>query len=280
MQQNVLLTGASSGIGNAILELLAKNNFKIFATVRKIEDKEKIEKLNDNIKCYIADLTNEKDIERIENEIKADAKHIDIIINNAGVAYTNILEAANLDVIREQFEINTFAPLRIIKAFLPLMDAGKIINISSISSNIVYPFISPYCASKRSLDIFFQALNIEINNPKIKIVSIKPATIKTPIWDKSHKIAQNNFENLPSNIQNKYKDVLRKLLKSSKLSAQNGIDVSKVAKLVLKIIQMKNPKMSYCVGITSHISVWFSRLPIELQTKISQAVLKMKLKVK
>ena len=112
-----------------------------------------------------------------------------------------------------------------------------------------------------------------MDNPKIKIVSIKPATIKTPIWEKSHKAARERFEKLPLDIQEKYKPVLEKLLARSAKSADNGLDVSQVTSLVLKILKKKNPKSSYCVGITSHMSAVFNKLPVELQIKIAKMAL-------
>lgn len=270
MQKNILLTGASSGIGKAIAELLAQNEYKVFATVRKEDDKISIEKLHSNIHCFLVDVTSESDLQCLKSDIIAEADELFAIINNAGVAYTGIMECANIDELKEQFDINTFAPLRIVKEFLPMMNEGKIINMSSISSSVVYPFISPYCASKRSLDIFFQALDIEIDNPKIKIVSIKPATIKTPIWEKSHKAARERFEKLPLNIQEKYKPILEKLLARSEKSAENGLEVSKVTSLVLKILNTDNPKKSYPVGTTSHIAAIFGKLPVEWQVKIAK----------
>ncbi len=274
MTKKILLTGASSGIGKSIAELLSANGFEVFATVRKEADKIALETINKNIKCFFADVTSEDDLKKIKEELLVQGIELSAIINNAGLAFTGIMEYANIDELREQFEVNTFAPLRVVKEFLPLMREGKIINISSVSSNMVYPFISPYCASKRAMDIFFQALDIELNNPKIKIVSVKPASIKTPIWEKSNKAALERFEKLPPNIKKKYETILNKLLKNSEKNTTQAIDVRVISNLVLKILKSKNPKTSYCVGLGSHIGAFINKLPIGFQCNITKLALK------
>lgn len=272
MTQKILLTGASSGIGENIALTLANNDYEVLATVRKKEDKERLENLNSNIKVYFADLTKEDDIKNLRKEIEKEHSQIDGIINNAGLAYTAILECAQIDELKSQFEINTFAPLVVIREFLPIMPKGKIINMSSVSSNVVYPFISPYCASKKSLDIFFQALELELDNPDIKIISIKPAVVKTPIWEKSYKSAFERFEKLPANIIEKYKSRLEKLLKKAENCIKFGLEAQDISNLVLKILNSKNPKHSYCIGFSSHFGAIINKLPISWQIKISKAL--------
>ena len=146
MAKTVLLTGASSGIGRATADLLSQNDFKIIATVRKEEDKTSLESLNKNIKCIFLDVTNSDEIKQALTLVKQETDELYAIINNAGQAYTGIVEYANIEEIKQQFAINTLAPLEITKTFLPMIKQGKIINISSVSSNVVYQFISPYCA--------------------------------------------------------------------------------------------------------------------------------------
>ncbi len=275
MAEKILLTGASSGIGKSIAQLLAENGFEVLATVRKEEDKTALEALNPSIKTFFADVTSENDLKKIKEEFLVQGIELYGIINNAGLAFTGIMECANIDELKAQFEINTFAPLRIVKEFLPLMKEGKIINISSVSSNVVYPFISPYCASKRAMDIFFQALDIELGNPKIKIISIKPASVKTPIWEKSNTAALERFEKLPENIQAKYRPTLEKLLKNSAKNTTCAIEVEVISKLVLKILNSKSPKSSYCVGLGSHIGAIMHKLPIKLQSGLAKFALKL-----
>lgn len=116
------------------------------------------------------------------NFIKSKTDKVDILINVAGNVVAGPVETLDTDRLRDQFEVNTFSHIEFMQALLPILDNGRIINISSMSSFGHFPFISPYCASKRALDIFFNAFAIE-NNRNIKVVSIKPGVIATPIWE-------------------------------------------------------------------------------------------------
>lgn len=117
------------------------------------------------------------------------------MINVAGNVVAGPVETLDTDRLRDQFEVNTFSHIEFMQALLPILDNGRIINISSMSSFGHFPFISPYCASKRALDIFFNAFAIE-NHRNIKVVSIKPGVIATPIWEKSVKSNLDGIQNI------------------------------------------------------------------------------------
>lgn len=261
----ILLTGASSGIGEAICKKLYDNGYELIVTVRKNEDKERLEKQFDNIQVEFLDVTNHEEIDNLYNKLKTENVELSAIINNAGIALTGIMESPNFDDLRHQIEVNSLSPLKIATTFLPLIKQGKIINISSESSSLVCPFITPYSASKRLLDSYFQGLNIELNNDKIKIVSIKPAIIKTPIWDKSIKRAEEAFYKLPENIINKYQIRLMKLLKDLEKKIPNGLEPEKVADKVLNVMKNPNPKFSYDVGFGAIVSTIVGKLSEDLQ---------------
>ncbi len=265
MTKTILLTGASSGIGRATADLLSQNGFKIIATVRKEEDKTSLESINKNIKCLLLDVTNSEDIKHALSLVKEETEELYAIINNAGQAYTGIVEYANIEEIKQQFAINTLAPLEITKTFLPMIKHGKIINISSVSSNVVYQFISPYCASKKALDIFFQALALEMDNPNIKIVSIKPGIVKTPIWQKSLDAAYQRMNALPDEAKEKYQKKLNILLEKVRKSIKYGKEPQDVANLILKVLNKKNPKLSYNLGLGAHIGELLSKFSPDFQ---------------
>lgn len=103
---------------------------------------------------------------------------------------------------REQFDVNTFSHLEFVQNLVEPLSNGKIINVSSMASFGHFPFISPYCASKRAMDIFFNAFAIE-NHHNIKVVSVKPGVIATPIWQKS----VNSNEKLLNNCEGYEKEM-------------------------------------------------------------------------
>ncbi|MDD3437580.1 MAG: SDR family NAD(P)-dependent oxidoreductase, partial [Candidatus Gastranaerophilales bacterium] len=216
--EKVLLTGASSGIGKAIAQKLVAKGFEVIACVRKQEDKEALEALSSQITAVMFDVLDYERIDELFNEFQSQNVNLCGIINAAGFAQAGVMEFPDFDSIRKQIEVNSFAPLKIATTFLPLMQKGRIINISSVSSNFVYPFISPYCASKKLLDIFFQGLSIERCNDDIKFISIKPGVIKTPLWEKSFELAKNAFEKIPPEALEKYLPQTQKLMDSLEIS--------------------------------------------------------------
>ena len=196
MKKYILVTGASSGIGRQTVVELAKNSsYIIFATIRKREDKALIERVSKNVKGVYLDITNKASVLKALKFITSKTKVLDVIVNSAGIATAGPLELLNINDIKNQFEVNTFGPLFLFQTFLPILNKnGKIININSMAQTGIFPFIAPYCASKRALSIFLNALNIELkNDKKIKIVEINPGVVQTPIW---HKSVNACFENL------------------------------------------------------------------------------------
>lgn len=264
----VLLTGASSGIGEAIAKKLTEEGYDVIATVRKEEDKARLENISSKISAVILDVLDYEAVETLYEHLNSEGIKLYAIINNAGVAVSCVMEYPDIDLIRYQFEINALAPLKIATTFAPLIDEGKIINISSVSSNFTYPFIAPYCASKRALDIFFQGFANEAATKKIKVVSIKPGVIKTPLWEKSVSAARENFAKLHLKNQDKYASKLDKMLDYTAKSIQNGLEADVVANKVIKVLKLKHPKMSYNVGFGAYLGEFLGKLSADLQNKL------------
>lgn len=259
-QQTIFITGASSGIGKATALELAKNGHKVFAGIRRKTDKELLESLNENIKGVYIDVTNPASIQKAFWYIVKNSDKIDVLINNAGGVTAGPVELLNVNKLKEQFDLNTFAPIAVAQKFLPLLSNGKIINISSMAATGLFPFISAYCASKRALDILFNAFLVE-NKDNIKVISVKPAAIKTPIWNKSVEKAKENVENLNKPSVEKYRKELLILEEHALKNNTKGIDVSCVTSRIEKIVNSSNPKCTYNVGFQSHLADFVSKFP-------------------
>jgi len=248
MDKSVLITGASSGIGKETAELLASKGYRVFACVRKKDDKITLEKISPNICGVYMDLTNSGGIDKAFWYVLKKAKNLSAIINCAGIAVGGPMESISVKRIKEQFEVNTFGTISVIQKFLPLMTEGKIIYISSMASSGIFPFLAPYCASKRATDILINSLSNEIKNDKIKIVSVKPGVIRTPLWNKAARENTSAFESIPESSRKKYQAEMEYLVENAHQNNYKGAFPSDVAKLILKIINTKNPKISYTIG--------------------------------
>ena len=266
-QQTILITGASSGIGRATAIKLAKEGHKVFAGIRRKTDKTELESLHKNIKGVYIDVTNASSIDKAFWFIIKNTDRIDVLINNAGIVTAGPVELLTINNLKQQFEINTFGPIMVTQKFLPLLHGSKIINVSSMAASGIFPYISAYCASKRALDIFFNSFNVE-NKDNIKVISVKPAAIKTPIWNKSIAKTKTNFEEVKETSKAKYEKELIFLEKNALENNFKGIDVGEVTNTISKIIKSKNPRLSYNIGISAHLAEFASKLPQCLINKI------------
>ncbi len=276
--KNVLITGTSSGIGRATAVFLAEKGFKVFAGVRKEEDFESLKAANENISPIYLDVMNKDSLNKAYEELKSQGIELCSIINNAGAVVAQPIECINIDDLKYQFELNTIAPVAVTQTFLPLMKEGKIINLSSMASTGIFPYIAPYCASKRALDILFNSLSIEFKNENIKVVSIKPGVINTPIWNKSINTNREQLEKLPDEFKEKYGRDLLCLAKNAEKNNFKTTAPQAVAKTIYKALIAKNPKLSYCVGLDSFFACDVAKLPQAWLNQIIKFQLKRKLK--
>lgn len=260
INKTILITGTSSGIGRETAIRLAKDGYRVFAGVRRKVDKQELEKLNSNITGVYLDITNPASIDKAFWFVLKNTDKIDVLINNAGVVVAGPIELIDIKKLKEQFDVNTFGAVAVTQKFISLLKGGKVINISSMASYGIFPYISPYCASKRALDILFNSFALE-NKDKIKVISIKPAAIKTPIWNKSIKKTQENLERINDASKEKYFNELVYLEKNAHSNNTKGIEIYKVVDKIIEAIEKKNPKSTYNVGFKASLVDLFSRLP-------------------
>ena len=146
-----VITGSTSGIGEELVKTFSQNGENlVFAGYRNAQKLP--QKSRENIKYFYIDMMNETSIIEASNFIKTKTNKIDTLINVAGNVVAGPIEKINVGRLREQFEVNTFSHILFTQNLVETLNGGRIINISSESSYGHFPFISPYCASKRALE--------------------------------------------------------------------------------------------------------------------------------
>ena len=265
-----IITGASSGIGNAILKKLADDNI-IFAGYRNKEHLEKLQKISANIYPFYIDYTKPETIKYAAEYIVSKCTKVDTLINVAGCVVAGPLECISINEIRRQFDVNVFGHIEFTQNLLEILRDGKIINISSMASYGLFPFISPYCASKSCLDTFFNLFEIE-NKHNIRVVSIKPGVISTPLWAKSIKENTSILDNCYG-----YTEEMRCVVANAMQNERCGLNVDKVVNAVLKADRVKNPRYSYTVGKDALVAKLVSVLPLKIKNILVKWQLKKKM---
>ena len=176
----VLITGCSTGIGRATAEQLIDDGWNVYATARRTEAIEDLEKRG--AETLPLDVTDEKSMSSAVSEVEKDGGSIGALVNNAGYSQSGALETIPMDSVRRQFETNVFGLLRMCQLVLPGMrkaGEGRIVNISSMGGRLTFPGGGVYHATKHSVEALSDALRFEVGGFGIHVVIIEPGLIVT-----------------------------------------------------------------------------------------------------
>ncbi len=184
-QKNVLITGASGGLGSALTKLLADRGARLVVTSRSEKALNELISnlpLKEDAVSISADLSEPGEAARLVQDAISAFGRIDVLINNAGVGYFALMEEATEENIRRLFEVNTFSPLALIKAMLPEMQkkgSGRLVNIVSCAGRVPIPTVGVYGGSKSALAIMANTMRLELAPQGIDIINIYPGTVAT-----------------------------------------------------------------------------------------------------
>ena len=271
MSGGVLITGASTGIGEATAKRLHASGFRVFAGVRKPEDGERLTAAGVTV-VQPLDVTKPDDIaaavEAIEEALGDEP--LRGIVNNAGIGIGGPLEALDLDDFRRTLEVNTTGQLAVTKAFLPLLrrSGGRIVNMSSIGGRVAQPFAGPYIASKFALEAVTDVLRLELLDWNVDVIAIEPGTIATPIWEKSSQEAEQVLEKLTPEQRELYGKRLAKMAKVLARQTKRGVSPDKVAQAVEKALTASHPRTRYLVGDAYVLLAMKKLLPARLVDRL------------
>lgn len=187
MHKPVLVTGASSGIGEACAVLLARKGFRVYAGARRLEKLKILEGLGEGrIAALALDVADAGSIAAAAARIAEDGAGLWGLVNNAGVSVTGPLEQVPIEEWRRQFETNVFGLVAMTKAVLPAMraaGAGRIVNIGSVAGRIASPFMSAYASSKHAVEGLSDSLRRELAPHGVKVTVVRPGFINTPFGE-------------------------------------------------------------------------------------------------
>jgi NAD(P)-dependent dehydrogenase (short-subunit alcohol dehydrogenase family) len=237
-QRVVLVTGASSGAGQATARLLAQHGYRVFGTSRSPVDSRE----EQGVTMVALDVRSDDSVAACVSGVSSAAGRVDILVNNAGYEQAGALEELSLDEAKAQFETNFFGVVRMVKAVLPLMrrqTRGQIINVSSLSGLSPIPFMGMYSASKFALDGYTEALRLEVKPLNIRVSQIEPGFLRTPMMNR-RQTARNPIAEYEPWRQRAY-DAIRAY-------EEKGPGPELVANAVLKIADSRSPRLRYIVG--------------------------------
>ena len=195
-----MVTGASKGIGHAVVAQLLQDGYGVFGSVRRQQDAQTLSaQFGSGFTPLLFDVTAPEQIAEAAALVaeKTGENGLAALVNNAGIAVPGPLSALPASVFREHLETNVMGVFHVTQAFLPSLGTskprtskpGRIVNISSVSGRIAYPFMGPYAASKHALEAMSDAWRRELMLYGIDLIVIEPGAIQTAIWDRASLIS-------------------------------------------------------------------------------------------
>jgi NAD(P)-dependent dehydrogenase (short-subunit alcohol dehydrogenase family) len=254
--QTVIVTGCSSGFGLKIAVTLARNGFRVFATMRDLRKRAALDKALAEARVSVdilrLDVNDTASIQAAVDDVLAQAGRIDALVNNAGFGIGGFIEDMSLDDFRRQMETNFFGVVAVTKAVLPYMRqqrSGRIVNMSSIGGRAANPVVSAYAASKFAVEGFSESLAFEGSFFNIRVVLVEPGAFKTEIIDSNRQLAAGAQDpNSP------YAEATKAFeAKIDAMAAQHAGDPQQVADVVLHALTAANSRFRYLVGTDAKI---------------------------
>jgi NAD(P)-dependent dehydrogenase (short-subunit alcohol dehydrogenase family) len=264
MTRTVVVTGASSGIGEACAIRLARAGWKVFGGVRTIRDADSLrERGLEPLQLDVTEAT------QVGAAAEGVGDTLDALVDNAGIAIAAPLELVPIDELRRQLEVNVVGQVAVTQAFLPALRRarGRIVLMGSIGGRSALPFLGPYAASKHALEAVADSLRVELRPWGIAVSIVEPASIATAIWQKGATHADELGAAVEPDVAELYAPALASFRKVA-LSRGPGADPDDVAKAVEHALTAKRPKARYLVGRDARIRAAIERLPTRLRDRV------------
>jgi NAD(P)-dependent dehydrogenase (short-subunit alcohol dehydrogenase family) len=248
--QSVVITGASTGIGWATAKLLLDRGFRVFGSVRKQADADRLSgEFGANFTPLLFDVTDEAAVLAAAREVRAalGGETLTGLVNNAGIAVAGPVLELSVDQFRRQIDVNVIGPIIATQAFGPLLGSdpslkgprGRIVMISSVAGKNGNPLMSAYSASKHAIEGLSESLRREMMLFGIDVVIIAPGAVKTPIWGKAEEIDVAAYRNSP------FFPALERIRKFMLQLGENGLPPEKIAERIADVLTSTSPHARY-----------------------------------
>jgi NAD(P)-dependent dehydrogenase (short-subunit alcohol dehydrogenase family) len=250
--RSVVITGASTGIGWATAKLLLARGFRVFGSVRKAADADRLRnEFGANFTPLLFDVTDEAAVLAGAREVRAalNGETLTGLVNNAGIAVGGpVLELA-ADEFRHQMDVNVMGPVIATQAFGPLLGAdaslrgpkGRIVMVSSVAGKNGNPLMSAYSASKHAIEGLSEGLRREMMLFGIDVIIVAPGAVKTPIWSKAEEVDVSSYRNSP------FFPAMEKIRKFMRQLDESGLPPEKIAAAIAVALTLPSPKVRYSI---------------------------------
>lgn len=276
--RSYVVTGASTGIGRACVDALARTGAHVWASVRTDADEQALRRDHpDAVTVLRMDVTDTDSVAAAGQRVLS-AGPLTGLVNNAGVALPAPLEHIPIEVFRRQLEVNLTGQLAVTQAMLPALRTSRaqgadarIVMIGSIGGRIATPTLGAYHASKFAMVGLADTLRAELAPSGIRVILIEPGAIATPIWDRGTAASNELLTTLPEEGRQRYTDQIAAGQSSAAKAARRGLPPARAAQVVVKALTAGNPRPRYLIGPDAHAAAMVAQLPYRLRYRITAA---------
>jgi NAD(P)-dependent dehydrogenase (short-subunit alcohol dehydrogenase family) len=243
MNKICLVTGASSGIGLATALELRRDGHTVYGAARRVPKMDALLRASGH--TLAMDARDGADLDRVVDTVMREHGRIDVLVNNAGTVLHGAAEDVPLDVARDQFQVNLFAPARLVQLVLPSMRhqrSGTIVNVSSIGGEIALPLGAWYYASKHALEAYSDTLRMEVEPFGVRVVIIQPGIIRTEFEDRTAAQLRQYSGN------GAYRHMAEAMAREATTGLAAGSDPAVVAQAIRAAVESGHPETRYAVG--------------------------------
>lgn len=248
--RSVVVTGASSGIGWASTKVLLDHGFRVFGSVRKQADADRLKQLfGGNFVPLLFDVTDETAVHAAAKVVRTalNGETLAGLVNNAGIAVSGPALEMPLADFKKQMDVNVIGPFIATQAFGPLLGGdtslkgprGRIVMMSSVAGRNGNPLLSPYSTSKHAIEGLSESLRRELMLFGIDVIVIGPGAVRTPIWDKAEEVDVSVYKSSP------FFPALERLRKYMLKMGKTGLPAEKIGQAVYAALTLQRPDVRY-----------------------------------
>jgi NAD(P)-dependent dehydrogenase (short-subunit alcohol dehydrogenase family) len=269
-KRNVLITGASGGVGTALTRALDEAGWRVFAGVRSPDAAAAVEDLGGDVKAVQLDLTDDDSIRRAAATVTSEVggQGLAGLVNNAGIIVQGPLELVPVHALRRQFEVNVIGQIAVTQAFLPLLrrGTGTLVNMGAATGRVTVPMLGPISASKTALESLTDALRMELKHQGVGVTIIEPGAMETSIFDKAAASGAADGYAGSEATRRLYAGALEAV--SERMEGQSASPVDGVVTTVVKALSSGDADPRYVVGRDAGQLVMLRHFPQGLRDRL------------
>ena len=276
IQEIVIVTGASSGIGAATARELARRGFHVLAGVRRDQDADAIR--GPGIEPLILDITNPDHIQALAARVHEDpqGRAVRALVNNAGIGVNAPVEVFAIDEWRRLFEVNFFGHIAAIQTLLPALIRGKgrVVNISSVGGKIAMATYGPYAGTKFALEAVSDALRREVEPLGVKVIVVEPGAVTTEMLGRVGVTGEHIISGMNPEQRGRYTTLMQAVISQAQAAIPTGVPAEKAGRVIANAITSKGPRTRYTVGREAALLPLLTMLPDRMLDRIFAVALR------